>query len=84
MRLVAENHAGCPDGIAGTGWASTVESQRFQQGSGPLSMRRAITGRIVRRDFDQRGQKVALGSEAVVDDLADRRLESRPPGGSLS
>jgi len=57
MRLVAEIMPAARTESTGTGWASTVNPNAFQQGSGPLSMRRAITGRIVRRDFASAARK---------------------------
>jgi len=39
-------------------------------------MNRAITGRVVGRDLDYFGEKVAFGSESRVDDLTELGFES--------
>jgi hypothetical protein len=70
------NHANRPDGVGRHRMGFYWQSHPFQQGPDPLRMCRAITRRIVGGNLDYFGQKVALGGEASVDDLADLCFES--------
>src|SRR4029077_20171386 len=63
----SRNHASCTGDFDGHRMGFNSQSQRLDQLSSPISVRRAIARRIIGRDFDQRSQKVALCSEAVVD-----------------
>src|SRR5579862_3392184 len=64
-------HADCADSIDRHRMGFDGQSDAFQQRPNPLRMCRAIAGRIVCGNLDYFSEKVALGSEAGVDDLAD-------------